>query len=225
VSAGKTAPGDVWVAHTREMRESPAWRYLPDTARRVLALFELEHMRCGGAKNGGLVLTYNAIAGEKVRRRSIALAVRQCEALGFLRITHRGGGPWAGGKRRPSKYRLTYLVGTKKSPEPTHEWRALKTESEAAAALTGSQRPAGNIRGENAPSIRGENAPWPLGSGPPVQGAKTPLLSRYASHSAAVDAPAASPNGRPAWPTPPNSACRRPLPKSAPALPAKGCAK
>jgi len=206
----KTAPGDGWVAHTREMRESPAWRYLPDTARRVLALFELEHMRCGGAKNGGLVLTYTAIAQGKVRRKSISLAIRQCEALGFLRITRRGA-PCPGAKRRPSKYHLTYLAGTKKSAAPTHEWRALKTESEAAAALAGTHPPAEKARGENAPYARGENAPRPWGAGPPEPGAKTPLLSRYSSHSAAVDAPEASPSG-------PLARCR-PLPKSAPASP------
>ena len=47
-----------FVAHSRELRESAAWRALPDNARRVLDRLELEHMRHGGAANGRLVCTY-----------------------------------------------------------------------------------------------------------------------------------------------------------------------
>jgi hypothetical protein len=123
-----------WVAHSREMRESPAWRFLPDNARRVLDRLELEHMRHGGADNGNLVVTYTDFMRAGIRRQSIALAIRQCEGLGFLEVTQRGGQSISL-HRWPSKYRLTYVNGTKTSPAPTHEWRRIKTDSEAKEVL------------------------------------------------------------------------------------------
>ena len=191
----KTAPGDVWVAHTREMRESPAWRYLPDTARRVLALFELEHMRCGGAKNGGLVLTYTAIAQGKVRRKSISLAIRQCEALGFLRITRRGA---RHGRRKTSPIEVPPDLPCRHEKEPRADPRMAGAQDRIRGGRSPGRHPppGGKTRGENAPYARGENAPGPGGAGPRSRGENAPL-SRYSSHSAAVDAPEASPQRAP----------------------------
>ena len=104
-----------FVAHSRELRESPAWRALPDNARRILDRLEVEHMRHGGAENGALPCTYSDFVAAGVRRASVSLAIRQCVALGFLEVTHRGGRSNAE-YRNPSRYRLTYLNGRAQAP-------------------------------------------------------------------------------------------------------------
>lgn len=126
---------DNFVTHRKEMRESIAWQYLPDEARRVLFQLELEHMRHGGACNADLVCPYADFQREAgVRRNSIALAVRQCAALGFVEITNRGRRS-AAMFRNPSTYRLTYVFGRGTSPPPTDDWRKIETADDARAAL------------------------------------------------------------------------------------------
>jgi hypothetical protein len=126
--------GQQFIMHPRELRESVAWRYLPDNGRRVLDRLELEHMQHGGLENGALPCTYDDFAEAGIRRPSVALALRQCVALGFLEITQRGGRSRAE-NRWPSKYRLTYVQGAGKSGMPTHDWNRIKTKDEAEAAL------------------------------------------------------------------------------------------
>ena len=123
-----------FIAHPLEMRRSHAWRLLPDDARRVLFRLEEEHMVHGGACNGSLVCTYRDFAADGIRRASIALAIRQCVALGFLEIT-RVGLRSISDVRVPSLYRVTYLPGRDKSPDPTHDWRSFGSQDDARAAL------------------------------------------------------------------------------------------
>lgn len=130
--------GEAFVIHSLEMRESWAWRALPDAARRVLDRLELEHMQHGGAENGSLIVTYGQFAGAGIRRSSVSLALRQCAALGFL-VVERRGKRAAAEFRAASMYRLTYLVGRGSSPEPTHEWRTLASEADALNALRGAE--------------------------------------------------------------------------------------
>src|SRR3954449_10496727 len=122
--------GEAFVVHPLELRRSPAWRALPNNARRVLDRLEVEHMEHGGAENGSLKCPYSDFAAAGLRRPSIALALRQCVALGFLAISQQGSraiSKW----RSPSQYRLTYLVGRRNSPEPTHEWRQVRDDNDA----------------------------------------------------------------------------------------------
>jgi len=123
-----------FVAHPRELRESAAWRALPDNARRILDRLELEHMRHGGAENGALPCTYSDFVAAGVRRASVSLAIRQCAALGFLEVTHRGGRSNAE-YRNPSRYRLTYLNGRGTSSLRTDEWARIACDEDAMAAL------------------------------------------------------------------------------------------
>ena len=123
-----------WVAHSRDLRESVAWACLPDNARRVLDRLELEHMRHGGAENGSLPCTYADFEKAGIRRASVALAIRQCVALGFVEVTTPGYRA-AGGFKQPSLYRLTHVMGCGKSPDPTHNWQRIKTFEDARAAL------------------------------------------------------------------------------------------
>lgn len=132
----KNSIAENFVTHRRIMRESPAWQALPDNARRVLDRIELEHMRHGGAENGYLPCTYNDFAANRIRRASVALAIRQCVELGFLEVMVKGYRAGAGFKV-PSKYRLTYIMGLTRSDygRPTDEWAAIKTPADAEAAL------------------------------------------------------------------------------------------
>src|SRR3954469_12528814 len=90
--------GEQFISHSREMRESPAWRHLPDKARRILERLELEHMRHGGAQNGHLSCTYDDFLKAGVRRQAVPIAIRQCVALGFLQVMRRGGLTYTGYK-------------------------------------------------------------------------------------------------------------------------------
>ena len=125
---------DNWVAHTKGMRESSAWRCLPDTARRVLDRLELEHMRHGGARNGDLICTYSDFVRSGIRRASISLAIRQTVALGFVEVMDSGGRSISG-FRAPSRYRLTYLNGVGRSSIPTDDWKRISSDDVAQAAL------------------------------------------------------------------------------------------
>jgi hypothetical protein len=125
-----------FVAHSRELRESPAWRVLPDNGHRLLGWIELIHMRRAGKDNGSLPCTYGEFVRQAgLRRASISLAIRQCVALGFLEVTERGKLAISG-YRSPSLYRLTYVWGRVPGvAAPTNEWREIKTAAEAQEAL------------------------------------------------------------------------------------------
>ena len=119
-----------FAAHTIEMIESPAWSVLSLSARRVLDRIEIEHAHHGGNDNGRLPVTYDDFECYGIHRHSIAAAIRETEALGFVEITERGR---AGNAefRSPHKFRLTYFrVG--RAP-PTNEWQRIKTVEEAQA--------------------------------------------------------------------------------------------
>ena len=135
----RIADGDQFVAHTREMRKSVAWRFLPNNARRVLDRLELEHMHHGGAENGLLICTYSDFEKSGLRRQSIALAIRQCVALGFLKITRQGQRCASDFNRVSAQYFLTYLHGVGKSLEPTHAWRRVHSDVQAKSHLSKAQ--------------------------------------------------------------------------------------
>lgn len=124
-----------FVKHTRSMRISPAWEALPDNARRVLDRLEREHMDQGGSANGKLICTYSDFEKAGIRRNSSSLAIRQCEALGFLRVSVSGNRSIAT-ERYPNRYRLTYLIGRGESTDITNEWRALTSIEDAEARLS-----------------------------------------------------------------------------------------
>lgn len=125
--------GGAFIAHSLEMRRSLAWRSLPDNARRVLDRLELEHMSKGGEQNGELICTYDDFARAGIRRKSVALAIRQAQALGFLAVVR--GYRTAGADKAPSLYRLTYVYGREGSPEPTNDWRTVVSPGDVDEAL------------------------------------------------------------------------------------------
>lgn len=123
-----------FIAHTVEMRKSPAWRALSFDARKVLDRLELENSAHAGKENGRLPCTYDDFAQWGCRRASVADALRELEALGFIEIMQRGR---AGNAeyRTPNLFRLTYVNG---NLTPTDEWKrfsdAEKAENVATAA-------------------------------------------------------------------------------------------
>jgi hypothetical protein len=132
----KGAAAGPFVMHTREMSLSPAWRVLSLSARRLLDRIEIEMMSHGGPRsNGRLPVTHDNFIKYGVRRNSIAPALREVVALGFVEITEQGRGGNAA-YRKASKFRLTYHP-FKEDPdggvlyEPTNEWRRFKTIEEA----------------------------------------------------------------------------------------------
>ncbi|HUT48208.1 MAG TPA: hypothetical protein VM325_02620 [Alphaproteobacteria bacterium] len=139
-----------FVAHLYEMLKSPAYRALSLTAHRILTRLEIEHGDHSAYLNGHLVCTYTDFQWHGARRNSITMALRELEALGFIEIVEHGR---AGNReyRRPSIYRLTFLSAD--ACKPTHEWRRIKTDAEAAEAIAKARKIGGD--GSQKPPKRG----------------------------------------------------------------------
>jgi len=114
-----------------EMMESPAYRVLSLSARRVLDRICIELAHHGGNDNGKLPVTYEQFVEYGVERQAIAPAIRELVALGFIEVTVKGRHS-AGDVRWPNMFRLT-CVNCKSTPNPSHEWRRIKTTEEARA--------------------------------------------------------------------------------------------
>jgi hypothetical protein len=110
------------------MLESPAFRVLSLSARRMLDRIEIELAGHGGTGNGKLPVTYDDFKEYGIHRHSIAPAIREIVALGFSEVTEHGR---AGNAeyRRPNLFRLTYR-NTENGP-PTNEWERIETEEQA----------------------------------------------------------------------------------------------
>lgn len=80
-----------YILHSYEMFTSPAWRHLPDPARRILNRIEVEHMKQGLPSNGRVKLSHADFKEAGVRKSAIAISIRQAEALGFLKVYGTGG--------------------------------------------------------------------------------------------------------------------------------------
>jgi hypothetical protein len=127
-----------FIGHTLDLRKSAAWQALPDKARRVLDRLELELMEHGGYNNGDLTCTYSDFIKAGLHRRNdISLAIRQCVELGFVEVKQ--GTRSIAHYRNRSLYRLTHVLsrktGQKDNIEPTNEYRRIKTDEDAQAAL------------------------------------------------------------------------------------------
>jgi hypothetical protein len=121
-----------------EMLESPAYRVLSGPAHRILSRLEIEHGHHGGHENGRLPVTFENFVAYGMDRHSIAPAIRECVALGFVEVTVQGR---AGNAefRQPNMFRLTYVFT--KDAAATHDWRQIGT-TEGAKALAFAARKA-----------------------------------------------------------------------------------
>jgi hypothetical protein len=110
------------------MLESPAFQVLSQSAHRVLCRLEIEHAHHAGNDNGKLPVTYEHFEEYGIHRQSIAPAIREPVALGFIEVTEAGRAGCAEFKR-PNLFRLTYRYLAR--AEPTEEWERIKTVEEA----------------------------------------------------------------------------------------------
>src|SRR5215831_5312412 len=121
-----------WSPRLIEMLESPAYRELSLSAHRVISRIEIELAHHGGNDNGKLPVTYDDFIEYGVHRHSIAPAIREAVALGFIEVTKRGRGGNAE-SRESSLYRLTFAHDrNSRQIPPTNDWRKIKTLADAA---------------------------------------------------------------------------------------------
>ena len=113
-----------------EMLESPAYRVLTNAAHRVISRIEIELGHHGGNDNGRLPVTYDNFVDYGITRESIAPAIREAEALGFIRVKRGRGGN--ADNSTPNLFGLTFSYdrGSRANP-PTQDWRKIKTVEDA----------------------------------------------------------------------------------------------
>lgn len=179
----RTQIGAQFSARRIDMLLSPAWRALSLSARRVIDRLSIELMNHGGADNGCLPVTYDDFEKYGIHRHSIAPAIREAVALGFIEITKEGragNAEW----RRPHLFRLTFARSDKERGDGTHEWMNISEENAsliAAAARKGVQAKT-KSQWRKMPILGGGNRtenPESIVRKPPLQGVvqKPPLLS------------------------------------------------
>ena len=116
-----------WSARLIEMLESPAYRVLSQTGHMVISRIEIELGHHGGNDNGKLPVTVDQFVEYGMHRTSVAPAIREAEALGFIHVTERGRGGNAE-YRSPNLFFLTFAHGRdSRAQPPTHDWRRIKT--------------------------------------------------------------------------------------------------
>jgi hypothetical protein len=129
-----------WSARLIEMLESPAYRALSLSAHRLISRIEIELANHGGNDNGRLPVTKQDFIDYGISSpRLVASAIREAEALGFIRVTQRGRGGNAE-HRQPNHFLLTFAHGRDSRAEaPRHDWRRIKTIEEAEAIAVGAR--------------------------------------------------------------------------------------
>jgi len=140
--------GEQFATRTVRMLESPAYRVLSIHAHRILARIEIELAHHGGRENGKLPVTFDHFVEYGVRRHSVAPAIRELEALGFIEVTEQGragNAEW----RRPNKFRLTYRHLDR--AKPTNEWERIETNEEAEMIAKAARRLGWNSANKPAP--------------------------------------------------------------------------
>lgn len=110
-----------------EMLESPAYRVLSLAAHRVMARVEIELARHGGEDNGRLPVTFADLVEYGVHRHAISPAIRELEALGFVKVSR--------GKAGNAEFRSPSLFTLTNRPvgrfNATDDWRAIETAEKA----------------------------------------------------------------------------------------------
>ncbi|QOZ17435.1 hypothetical protein XI02_22275 [Bradyrhizobium sp. CCBAU 21365] len=123
-----------------EMQASPAYRVLSLAAHRLISRIEIELANHGGNDNGRLPVTFDDFQEYGIDRHSIAPAINEAEALGFIEVTERGRQGQAN-RRRPNYFRLTYRpLPTDRKGDGTHEWRRIAAGLEGEDALDEARR-------------------------------------------------------------------------------------
>jgi hypothetical protein len=179
-----------------KMLKSPGYRVLSLSAHRALARLEIELYQHGGDDNGRLMVTYDQLVEYGIDRDSIAPAIRELAALGFIEITEQGragAGTW----HEPNQFRLTFRhVGRAR---PTHEWQRIETAEQAAVVARAARKASASKNrtpvGENRSFQSQKRRPEEPISGPgtpdwnPVGKTPTPSISRVDVSNASARVP------------------------------------
>jgi hypothetical protein len=144
------------------MLEHPGFRVLSLAAHRVLFRICIEHAHHGGKENGRLPITYDNFVDYGVHRHSIRPAIRELEALGFIKC--KVGRAGNAGYRTASLYELTFRPAamalseqerntaepvnqtrrwsqrTPTNAPPSHDWKRRATTLKEAARLAAEAR-------------------------------------------------------------------------------------
>lgn len=131
--------GSSWAWATEEMLSSPAWRAMNLPARRVLDRIILEYLNHNRKENGNLIVTFSDFQRFGIRRASVAKAISDLVALGWIDVISRGGSAIAE-FRNPSIYSLTWVSRKDRSPR-TNRWKRIQSDHDARRAImtTGDQ--------------------------------------------------------------------------------------
>ena len=115
-----------FAARLIEMLEFPAYRALSASGHKIISRIEIELAHHGGNDNGRLPVTTNDFVEYGMHRTSVAPAIREAEALGFIRLTERGRGGNAD-YGAPNLFFLTFAQSRDSGKHPpTHDWRRLR---------------------------------------------------------------------------------------------------
>jgi DNA-binding transcriptional MocR family regulator len=100
------------------------------SAHRVISRIEIELAHHGGNDNGNLPVTKQDFIDYGIHHDGVAPAIREAEALGFIRMKRGRGGN--ADFRQPNKFLLTFAQGRdSRANPPTHDWRKIKTMQES----------------------------------------------------------------------------------------------
>lgn len=117
--------GEPWAWLTRELLISEAWKGLSVNGRRLIDFLIIEHINHAALANGTLCATYDQLTEYGLPRSEISRAIRECEALGLIRVEH--GGRWAM-TNQPSRFRLTFYADDADRPA-TNDWKRTTRET------------------------------------------------------------------------------------------------
>jgi hypothetical protein len=157
------------------MKESPAWRALSLSARRVLDRIEIEFGKHKGKPetNGEIIVTYEDFVAYGVGRNEIGPATRELVALGFVRIT-RAGVAGNADQRQATMFLLTYQPnGSAQYVEDG--WKRIKTDEEAEAFAKAARERKGNMRAREL-GRKGGSACWAKNKIPVMDSRPRPVM-------------------------------------------------
>ena len=122
-------PNESFIRLGITLLQSAAYRTLSLAAKNVLDRIMIEHLSHAGRINGKLPCTYSDFERHGVRRQSVAKALDELQALGFIELIRRGHLRPEGESGSPSLYKLTFesVNLPDRVVAATHEWKQFAT--------------------------------------------------------------------------------------------------
>jgi hypothetical protein len=157
------------------MKESPAWKALTLSARRVLDRIEIEFGKHKGKPeaNGELVVTYEDFVEYGIGRTEIGPAIRELVALGFIRIT-RAGVAGNADQRQATMFLITYQPNGS-AQYLDDGWKRIKTDEEADSVAKAARERKGNMKAREY-GRKGAAARWAKNKIPVMESIPRPVM-------------------------------------------------